>query len=70
MSSPSDYTQADLTAVRAARKSGIRTVQYETRSVTYASMAELKDLENDILKALGQGRSRQTLGFHAGKGFA
>jgi hypothetical protein len=48
------YTEADLTAVRTARKRGVRTVQYADRAVTYSSDAELRQLEQDILTELHQ----------------
>lgn len=46
------YTEVDLTAIRAARLRGIRTVQYENRTVTYQSDAEMRQVEQDILKEL------------------
>ena len=65
------FTEADLTAIRAARLRGIRTVQYADRSVTYSSDAEMKAVENDILKELATAtrtRSKQTYGVSS-KGF-
>lgn len=59
------FTEADLTAVRAARLRGIRTVQFSDRTVTYSSDAELRQVEQDILRDLTptlSTRSKQTLG--------
>jgi len=59
-----------LTALKAARYAGVRSVSYEGRSITYGSDAELKaaisDLESEIAKA-ERPRSRMSLTF-AGKG--
>ena len=58
------YTEADLTAIRTARLRGIRTVQYADRSVTYSSDAEMRQVEQDILKDLAstaRTKSKQTL---------
>lgn len=46
------YTEADLLAVRSARLRGVRTVQYGDRSTTYSSDAEMRQLEEDILREL------------------
>jgi hypothetical protein len=46
------YTEADLTAVRAALTKGERTVQYLDRSVTYRSVEELQAVEAAILRDL------------------
>jgi hypothetical protein len=46
------YTEADLMAVRTARLRGIRTVQFADRSTTYSSDAELRQVEQDIQRAL------------------
>lgn len=64
------YTQADLDAIRAARLRSIRTVQFADRSTTYASDAEMRQVEQDILRELSSTRTRakQTLGV-ASKGF-
>jgi hypothetical protein len=43
-----NYTEADLTLIRAARLRGVRTVQFADRSVTYASDAEMRAVENDM----------------------
>lgn len=68
-----DYTDIDLTAVRTARLRGVRTVQFADRSVTYTSDAEMRQLEQDILRELGQTsttrRSKQTFGVAVSKGF-
>ena len=65
------YTQADLTAVRTARLRGVRTVQFADRSTTYTSDAEMRQVEQDILKDLAAAtrtRKKQTYGV-ASKGF-
>lgn len=46
------YTEADLTTIRIARLRGIRTVAFADRSVTYASDAEMRQVEEDILREL------------------
>ena len=46
------YTEADLTAVRAAIAKGERAVQFADRSVTYRSMDELFQAEERIAGAL------------------
>jgi hypothetical protein len=64
------YTESDLTAVRTARLRGIRTVQFADRAVTYTSDAEMRQVEQDILRELQtpSSRKKQTLGV-ANKGF-
>ena len=61
---PVAYTEADLTAIRAARLRGVRTVQYSDRSMTYSSDAEMKQVEQDILKELNAAsrRPKQSIG--------
>jgi hypothetical protein len=68
------YTATDLTAVRTARLRGVRTVQFGDRSVTYSSDAEMRTLEQDILRDLSLAqtattRSKQTFGVATSKGF-
>ena len=58
------YSDADLTAIRAARLRGIRTVQFADRAVTYTSDAEMRQVEQDILRevsGLRRARPKQTL---------
>lgn len=66
------YTEADLTTIRAARLRGLRTVQYADRAVTYSSDAEMRQVEQDIVRDLASSasttRSKQTL-LTATKGF-
>ena len=65
------YTEADLTAVRAAIAKGERSVQFADRSVTYRSMDELFQAEERIASSLmttTTARSKQSLGV-ASKGF-
>lgn len=61
---PVAYTEADLTAIRTARMRGTRSVQYGDRSVVYTSDAEMKAVEQDILKELNAGnrRPKQSIG--------
>jgi hypothetical protein len=67
------YTESDLVTLRTARLRGVRTVQFSDRSVTYYSDAEYKQLEQDILRELGQTsttrRSKQVFGVAASKGY-
>lgn len=67
----SDFTEADLTAVRTAMLRGERTVQYETRAVTYHSMSDLIALEQRIIRVLRSinGSPKQTVAVSSGKGF-
>ncbi len=53
------YTEADLTAVRTARLRGIRTVQFADRSTTYTSDAEMRQVEQDIVRELRTITSRK-----------
>lgn len=66
------YTEADLAAVRAAMARPESYVAFSDRAVTYRSLADLQELERQILKDLaqtaGRTRSRQTL-VVASKGF-
>lgn len=64
------YTQADLAAIRTARLRGVRTVAFADRSVTYSSDAEMRQVEQDILRELRTtaSRTKQTYGV-ATKGF-
>jgi len=59
-----------LTALKAARYAGVRSVSYEGRSITYGSDAELKaaisDLESEIAN-FDKPRSRMSRTY-AGKG--
>lgn len=60
------YTETDLTAIRTARLRGIRTVQYADRTVTYSSDAEMRQVEQDILRDLSAAtttRKRQFYGY-------
>lgn len=54
------FTQSDLAAIRAAMAKGERSVQFADRSVTYRSMAELREVEQIIVRSLA-GRPKQTL---------
>jgi hypothetical protein len=64
------FTESDLENVRAARLRGIRTVQFADRMVTYTSDAEMRQVEQDILRELRTrtSRSKQTYGV-GNKGF-
>lgn len=70
------YSEADLvtniTALESALARGERTVQFSDRSVTYASATELKeriDYFVGLLRQVQGGRSKQSFGYAAGKGF-
>ncbi len=45
------WTQSDLDALETAMKSGVLTVHYSDRTVTYRSMTELMDLR-EAMKAV------------------
>jgi hypothetical protein len=59
------YTEEDLAAVRAAMARPESYVAFSDRAVTYRSLADLQELEREILKDLaktaGTPRPRQTL---------
>lgn len=61
-------TQVQLAALRAAIRSGVRSVQYGDRSTTYQSLAEMRETERELAGLL-HGRGKQTLVVGA-KGFA
>lgn len=65
------YTEADLLAIRAARLRGTRSVSYSDRTTTYTSDAEMRQVEQDILKELNVGvrRPKQSIGV-ASKGLS
>jgi hypothetical protein len=64
--------QAQLAALKAARRSGVRTTTFGERSVTHASDAELAaaiaSLENEIANMSGTPRPR-TVVIRGGKGW-
>lgn len=65
------FTETDLQNIRTARLRGIRTVTYGDRTVTYSSDAEMRQVEQDILKELSAAsttRKRQFYGVGS-KGF-
>jgi len=66
------FTESDLDAVREAIASGELRVDYRDRSVTYRSVAELKEAKSEIEREIAGGkdttRPKQFLGV-AGKGF-
>lgn len=47
------YTQADLTAIEEAIKSGALTVKYQDREVTYRSLDELLRIRDTIRRDIG-----------------
>jgi len=63
-----EQVQAQLAALRAAIRSGVRSVQYSDRSTTYQSLAEMRETERELVQIL-HGRNKQTL-VVATKGFA
>lgn len=63
----SEYTDADLAAIRSAIAKGERSVQFADRQVVYRSIDELLKAEQRITAALSTGRAKQSLGV-AGKG--
>lgn len=56
------WTEADLVAIRAARRRGVRMVQFADRTVQYASDAEMRAVEQDIMRELNPRRPRQMFG--------
>lgn len=53
------YTQNDLETLRKAMTSGMLRVKFSTpggadRDVTYRTLSEMKEVERDIMRALGQ----------------
>lgn len=57
------YTTTDLSAIRAAIASGVLTVHYENRTVTYRSLEELRALEASMARELETPRKRQAFGY-------
>jgi len=55
------YSEADLKALQTAIASGVLTVRYENRTVTYQSLKELRELEESLARALQPSRPRQTI---------
>lgn len=45
------WTQSEITALRAAVASGVLSVRYADRTVTYHSLAEMRDLLADMERA-------------------
>ncbi|KAB0657126.1 phage head-tail joining protein [Burkholderia diffusa] len=64
------YTMADLQRIQLAIAKGELEVQYADRKVRYRSIAELRDAQTEIIRALdgATGRSRLIRPRHAGKG--
>lgn len=57
------WTQADIDALESSIKKGVRTVQFENRSVTYHSLDEMLKLLDTMRSAVAQtsgGTSRST----------
>lgn len=56
------WTQADIDALEAALKTGVLTVHYADRSVTYRSLAEMLQLratmKDTVLGAAGTAKAR------------
>jgi len=57
------YSDADLQAIRAAIASGVLTVRYDNREVTYRSMSELLEAETRVTRAVETPRRRQSFGY-------
>lgn len=59
------FTQSDLDALDAAIKSGVKTVTYADRTVTYHSLAEMMQartiIQGEIAAAAGSAGGRSTL---------
>ena len=64
------YTMADLQRIQSAIAKGELEVQDADRKVRYRSIAELRDAQTEIIRALdgATGRSRLIRLRHAGKG--
>ena len=65
------YTEADLETIRAARLRGQRRVRFGDREVEYSSDAEMRQVEQDILRDLATTTSTRRKQFFgvASKGF-
>jgi thiamine monophosphate synthase len=50
----SSYSAEDLAAIEKAIKSGVTKVKFRDREVEYRSLAELKQIRDDMLKDLGR----------------
>ncbi|WGS50841.1 hypothetical protein LFL96_04875 [Paraburkholderia sp. D15] len=64
------YTAADLARIQSAIAKGELEVQYADRKVRYRSIAELREAQTEIVRALDRAtpRSRVFRLRHAGKG--
>ncbi|MFM0647248.1 hypothetical protein PQR14_23235 [Paraburkholderia bryophila] len=64
------YTRADLDRIQSAIAKGELEVQYADRKVRYRSIAELREAQTEIVRALNQAtpRSRVVRLRHGGKG--
>lgn len=51
--------ETDLAAIRAAIRTGARTVQFSDRSTTFQSLAELRQTERELIARLRE-RPKQT----------
>ena len=65
------YTQANLAALQEAFASGVRTVVFEGRSITYATTEELQRAISAVQNALtsGSGTRRRQTRLMSSKGF-
>jgi hypothetical protein len=64
------YTQADADSLRAAIASGVKQVQFGTRSTTYQDLDEMREVLVQIEAEVAGStpRPRQRLAYQAGKG--
>lgn len=66
-------TQSDIDALDAAIARGERSITSGDRTITYRSVAEMIQARNHLARQLqaqsGTGPSRQTLLYHAGRGY-
>lgn len=67
------YTQADIDALDEALVSGVSTVRYRDRTVTYHSLKEMRALRRDMIRevdaAAGKKRPRTMRVFQSGRGY-
>jgi len=56
-------TQAELDALIAAKNSGVLTVKYADRTVTYRSLAEIENIIADMQRCLNGANARPVAAF-------
>ena len=64
----SDFTEADLTAINKAIKTGALKVKYTDKEIQYSSLEEMLRIRDQIRRDLGLNNSTQRVPMKFGKG--